>query len=80
MKNCTVQKQFLLPRLYDLSEVQNVDHPLRRILDLLDSPYHSVAKWLAGILKPVRKHLCTYSLRDTLQFIDYIQDMNVANK
>nr|CAH8842106.1 unnamed protein product [Trichobilharzia regenti] len=70
----------IIPRLYGLPKVHKVGLPLRPILDMSGSPYHSIAQWLADILEPVRKQLCTYSLRDTFQFIECIQDTNVSNK
>ncbi|CAH8860275.1 unnamed protein product, partial [Trichobilharzia szidati] len=37
------------PRMYGLPKVHKQDVPLRPILDMIDSPYHTIAKWLVEI-------------------------------
>ncbi|CAI2726037.1 unnamed protein product [Schistosoma spindalis] len=45
----------IIPRLYDLPKRQKPSLPLIPILDMFGSPYHSMEKWLADLLEPVRK-------------------------
>ncbi|CAH8857906.1 unnamed protein product [Trichobilharzia szidati] len=70
----------LIPRLYGLPKIHKAALPLRPILDMSGSPYHSVAGWLAEIIEPVREQLSNHSLRDTFQFVECIQDINASNK
>ena len=43
-----------IPRLYGLPKVHKPEVPMRPILDMSNSPYHQLAKWLAKIMEPVR--------------------------
>ena len=47
---------------------------------MVNSPYHSVAQWLVNKLEPIRRQIARHSLRDTFQFVDAIQDLNVQGK
>lgn len=47
---------------------------------MVNSPYHSVARWLAELLEPVRKLLSTHSLKDKFDFVNTINGLNVSNK
>ncbi|VDQ04937.1 unnamed protein product [Trichobilharzia regenti] len=67
-------------RLYGLPKVQKDDFPLRPVLDMLNSPYHSTAKWLAEILEPVRFNLCKHSLSDTFDFVSCVDEIKVTGK
>ncbi|VDQ08403.1 unnamed protein product [Trichobilharzia regenti] len=69
-----------IPRLYGLPKVHKNDVPLRPVLDMLNSPYHSTAKWLAEILEPVRLNLCKHSLSDTFDFVGCVDEINVTGK
>ena len=69
-----------IPRMYSLLKLHKPGVPLRLILSMTNSPYHSTAQWLVEILEPVRKRLVRHSLRDVFQFIRSIGDINVANK
>ena len=69
----------IIPRLYGLPKVHKTGAPLRPILDMRMSPYHSVAQWIAAILEPVRKSLCHRSLDDTFAFIKEIENWNVKH-
>lgn len=60
-----------------MPKVHKTHVPLRPILDMRGSPYHSVAKWLAEKLEPVRKALCPHSLRDTFDFVSMVSNINV---
>ena len=70
----------VIPRLYGLPKVHKEGLPLRPILDMSNSPYHAVAKWLTYILEPVRKHVARYSLRDTFEFVDSIEGLDLSNQ
>ena len=70
----------IVPRLYGLPKIHKPNVPLRPILDMCNSPYHETAKWLAEILEPLRLHLCKLSLRDSFEFVDLIEDINMNNK
>ena len=69
-----------IPRLYGLPKVHKEGLPLRPILDMSNSPYHALAKWLARKLEPVRRHICKHSLQDTFDFIEKIKDINTRGK
>ena len=69
-----------IPRLYGLPKVHKEGLPLRPILDMSNSPYHALAKWLAKKLEPVRRHICKHSLRDTFDFIEKIKDKHARSK
>ena len=49
-------------------------------MDMTDSPYYSIVKWLAKILKPLHARLACQSSRDTFQFIDQLKDLNTQDK
>ena len=69
-----------IPRLYGLPKVHKDGVPLRPILYVNNSPYHAIAKWLNGILDPIRKSLSIYSVKDTFEFIECIKNINVKGK
>ena len=69
-----------IPRLYGQPKTHKMDVPLRPIMDMTDSPYHSIAMWLAKISKPLHSRLACHSSRDTFQFIDQLKDLNVPDK
>ncbi|BHF85905.1 hypothetical protein SprV_1002908000 [Sparganum proliferum] len=66
-----------IPRLYGLPKIHKEGLPVRPILDMRNSPYHAIARWLAEKLKPVQRQLAPRSYRDTFEFIDDIKDLNV---
>ena len=68
------------PRMYGLPKVHKPGVPLRPILDMRNSPYHSVARWLCEILEPVRKIACRYTIRDTFDFVSKIKELNINSK
>ncbi|KAA3677925.1 uncharacterized protein DEA37_0007683 [Paragonimus westermani] len=70
----------IIPRLYGLPKVHKEGWPLRPILDMCNSPYHSMAQWLTELLEPVRKDIAVHSLKDTFEFVDSIRSLNVENK
>ena len=69
-----------IPRLYGLPKIHKPNVPMRPILDMCNSPYHDVAKWLADMLEPLRRHLCQYSLHDSFEFVDLVRDLNLNSK
>ena len=64
----------------DVPKVHKDGVPLRPILDMTNSPYHAIAKWLNSILDPIRKSLSIYSVKDTFEFIECIKNINVKGK
>ena len=68
-----------IPRLYGLPKIHKKGVPLRPILDMVNSPYHALAKWLVGLLEPVTHEIKAHTLKDTFQFIDEIKDLNLVN-
>ena len=69
-----------IPRLYGLPKIHKQGVPLRPILDMVGSPYHELAKWLAEKLKPLRECLTSNCVRDTFDFVDRIKSSNVKDK
>ena len=65
-----------IPRLYGLPKVHKANVPLRPILDMCNSPYHTVAKWLANTLEPIRHKIVKYSLKDTFEFVKSMDSLN----
>ena len=55
-----------LPKIHKLNPSQPVptDIPQRPILSMIQSPYHALAKWLVGILTPIREQLCNYNVKN----------------
>ncbi|CAH8821402.1 unnamed protein product [Trichobilharzia szidati] len=68
------------PRLYGSPKVHKNGVPLRPVLDMLNSPYHPVAKWLVELLQPLHTELVKHSVKDTFGFVERIRDFNVDNK
>ena len=68
------------PRLYGLPKVHKQNVPLRPIIDMSTSAAHAVAQWLADLLEPVRRTLCTHSVKDTFDFVNRVKDLNLSNK
>ena len=69
-----------VPRLYGLPKVHKPGLPLRPIIDMIDSPYHNVAQWIAKLLEPVRRQISCHSLKDTFEFVDQIKERNINTK
>ncbi|VDK44937.1 unnamed protein product [Dibothriocephalus latus] len=47
-------------------------------MDMRNSPYHVIAKWLAEKLKPLRLQLAPRRYPDTFEFIDDVKDVNLS--
>ena len=69
-----------IPRLYGLPKIHKPGTPLRPILDMYNSHYHSIAKWLTKLLEPVRKEIVTHTVTDTFDFVRVINDLNLQDK
>ncbi|CAH8678749.1 unnamed protein product [Schistosoma rodhaini] len=68
------------PRLYGLPKVHKPGLPLRPVLDMFDSPYHKIAKWLVRILEPLHKSIVSTSVKDVFDFTSKVENMNVSMK
>ncbi|CAH8631278.1 unnamed protein product [Schistosoma rodhaini] len=68
------------PRLYGLSKVHKPEVPLRQILDMSNSPYHSTVKWLVKLLEPLHQELVKNSVKDVFEFVGSIKIMNINGK
>ncbi|VDK69936.1 unnamed protein product [Dibothriocephalus latus] len=66
-----------IPRLCGLRIIHKDGLPVPPILDIRNSPYHAIAKWVAAKLKPLQHQLAPRSYRDTFDFIDDIKDVNL---
>ncbi|MGL5708699.1 MAG: reverse transcriptase domain-containing protein [Aeromonas sp.] len=70
-----------IPRLYGLPKTHKKGVPLRPILDMINSPYHALAKWLAKLIEPIRKEMTrVHTVRDTFEFVDMIQQHNMNGR
>ncbi|BHF80485.1 hypothetical protein SprV_0702361300 [Sparganum proliferum] len=69
-----------IPRMYGLPEIHKQGLPLRPILNMRDSPYHTVAKWLVERLKPLQSYLYSRSLKDSFEFVEAIKNINVGGR
>ena len=70
----------IIPRMYGLPKIHKPGLPLRPILDMCNSPYHHLAKWLVSVLEPLRKEVSKHSLKDSFEFIKQIENLNCAKK
>uniref|UniRef100_A0A0X3NUX1 Reverse transcriptase (RNA-dependent DNA polymerase) n=1 Tax=Schistocephalus solidus TaxID=70667 RepID=A0A0X3NUX1_SCHSO len=66
-----------VPRLYGLPKIHKDGTPVRPILDMKNSPYHAIAKWLADKLKPIQDQLAPLSYRDTFEFVEGVKDFDL---
>ena len=69
-----------IPYLYGLPKIHKQGTPLRPILSMFNSPHHKLAKWLVNILEPVKKEFCRFTLKDSFELADQLEDMNVKDK
>ncbi|VDP23494.1 unnamed protein product [Schistosoma margrebowiei] len=68
------------PHLYGLPKIHKQNIPLCPILSMCKSPIHNLAKWLTKLLDPIRRYLCMYSLKDSLELVDHLGDTNIKEK
>ena len=69
-----------LARLYGLAKLHKPNIPLRPIVSMVNTPTHELSKWVAELLKPIRDELVKHSLKDSFEFVDKIQNLNVKNE
>ena len=69
-----------IPRLYGLPKIHKPGVPLRPVLDMVNSPYHALAKWLCKRLEPVRSVLSKYCVPDSFRLVDAIKDLNISDQ
>ncbi|CAI2735413.1 unnamed protein product [Schistosoma spindalis] len=69
----------ITPRLYGLPKIHKSGLPLRPVLDMNNSAYHTIAKWLVQILKPLHKEIVKHSVKDSFEFVDNIKHLSVKN-
>lgn len=55
-----------------------IDSPLCPILDMNNSLFHVIAKWLAEILGPVRNQLNIYTVAESYDFANSIAGVSVT--
>ncbi|VDP99509.1 unnamed protein product [Trichobilharzia regenti] len=70
----------IIPQLYSLQKVHLSGLPFCLILDMTGSTYEYVAKWVAELLDPLTGQLCSYSLYEMLEFINFTDNIDVAGK
>nr|CAJ00247.1 TPA: reverse transcriptase [Schistosoma mansoni] len=68
------------PRLYGLPKIHKSGLPLRPVLDMNNSAYHTIAKWLMQILKPLHKEIVKHSVKDSFEFVNNIKNLSLKNK
>ena len=67
------------PRLYGVPKIHKPGAPLRPILSMVNAPQQELAKWLAGILRPVVDKYSERTIRDTFEFCDHIEQFSKEN-
>lgn len=50
------------------------------ILSMIGSRFYKLARWLTRCLEPVRKKIAPYSLKDSFEFAQQLDNLNVSNK
>ncbi|VDO85676.1 unnamed protein product [Schistosoma margrebowiei] len=66
------------PRLYRLPKVHKPGLHLRPVLDMYNSPYHKITKWLVRILEPLHKSVVRNSVKDVFNFTFAVENINVS--
>ena len=67
-----------IPRLYGLPKIHKDNVPIRPILSMSGSAFHSTARWLVKLLEPLRQVISPFSLRDTFTFVEKVKGLNVS--
>ena len=69
------------PRMYGLPKLHKQGVPMRPILSMVNAPQQEMARWLAGLLRPVVMKYGDRTLKDTFEFCDdlerFVTDNNV---
>ncbi|CAH8613781.1 unnamed protein product [Schistosoma rodhaini] len=45
-----------------------------------NSAYHTIAKWLVQILKPLHKEIVKHSVKDSFEFVNNVKNLSLKNK
>ena len=64
------------PRTYGVPNIHKADIPLRPILSMINSPQHELAKWLTEILQPVVNKYSTFTVKDTFEFCEKLEEFS----
>ncbi|KAF7261856.1 hypothetical protein EG68_00788 [Paragonimus skrjabini miyazakii] len=68
------------PQLYGLPKTHKSGMSLRPILAMTNSPYHKLARWLVAILTPLKQKFQAHSIKDSLELINDLNKLNIANE
>ena len=68
------------PRLYGLPKIHKTGIPMRPVPDMINSPFHCTAKWLAQLLKPILQQLTIYTLKDSFHLAERLKDVSLIGK
>ncbi len=67
------------PKLYGLPKTHKSGYPLRPILSMINSPQHSLAKYLISVLQPVVDKFASYTVKDSFSFVELLQNKTLAS-
>lgn len=67
------------PKIYGIPKTHKKDVPLRPIVSNIDSHTKNLAKFLAKILEVSFTDFCQYKVKDTFQFSNLVNNMNIGN-
>ncbi|CAH8682592.1 unnamed protein product [Schistosoma rodhaini] len=73
-------KESQLPYLYGLPKIHKTDILMRPIISMTKSPFHKLTRWLTRCLEPIRKKLAPYSLKDSFEFVQKLDNINASDK
>ena len=65
--------------MYGVPKIHKEGIPLRPILSMINAPQHKVAKWLAEQLKPVVRKYSAFTIKDTFEFCEKLEEFQVEN-
>ena len=68
------------PQMYGRPKVHKENVPLRPIVSMVNSPQHKLAKWLAEMINLVRDAIGKYTLKDSYQMCQLMNDLNIKNE
>jgi hypothetical protein len=63
------------PKLYGLPKTHKPNCPLRPILSMIDSPQHSLAKYLISVLQPVSDKFAQHTVKDSFSFVQLLNTL-----
>ncbi|CAI2738924.1 unnamed protein product [Dicrocoelium dendriticum] len=69
-----------IPQLYGSPKTHKCEVPLRPILSMMNAPQHKLARWLVKLLAPLKQQFNPYSLKDSFQLIDDLDELNLSDK